>query len=112
MIGLSGAALVGVTVVGLSLRPLTVTEARCFKTMSKKERPAAPTARPGGFPAIPACGCSVGVPGADNQVGFVFSDFNDNSKHSDPSALWSSVAIGAQISPDKRIEMVLLENFG
>lgn len=30
LIGLSGAALVGVTVVGLSLRPFTVTEARRF----------------------------------------------------------------------------------
>lgn len=42
----------------------------------------------------------------------IYSPSNDDSKRSDPSALWSSVAIDAQIPPDKRIEMVPLENFG
>lgn len=113
-----------VTVVGLSLRPLTVTERRDalllrFKTMLReKERPVGPTARPDRAVTqrLP-CHSRVGMlswsagrrrPG----VFCIYSPSNEDSKRSDPSVLWSSVAIGAQIPSDKWIEMVLLENFG
>lgn len=48
--------------------------------------------------------------GRRQQEGFwYFLTFcNDDSKDSDPSVLCFSVTIGAQISPDKRLEMVLL----